>query len=133
MRRGNVCNAHQQYGADRGYRASYGDRDAYRLQFRDGFERGYQDGYGRSRYSTDGGGYFLASHDGGVSAFGDAALPAGVTHPRSVVGFSVTVTGKGYYLVTSGGKIHNYGDAPALGSPANAKNRGTVAAMAILG
>jgi hypothetical protein len=45
-------------GADRGYRASYGDRDAYRLQFRDGFERGYQDGYGRSRYSTDGGGYF---------------------------------------------------------------------------
>jgi hypothetical protein len=44
--------------ADLGYRSSYGDRDAYRLQFRDGFERGYQDGYGRSRYSTDGGGYF---------------------------------------------------------------------------
>jgi hypothetical protein len=44
--------------ADRGYRATYGDRDAYRLQFRDGFERGYQDGYGRSRYTTDGGGYF---------------------------------------------------------------------------
>jgi len=44
--------------ADRGYRASYGDLEAYRLQFRDGFERGYQDGYGRSRYSDDGGGYF---------------------------------------------------------------------------
>jgi hypothetical protein len=44
--------------ADSGYRASYGDRDAYRLQFRDGFERGYQDGYGRSQYATDGGGYF---------------------------------------------------------------------------
>ncbi len=44
--------------ADLGYRSSYGDRDAYRLQFRDGFERGYQDGYGRSQYATDGGGYF---------------------------------------------------------------------------
>jgi len=29
--------------ADLGYRASYGDRDAYRLQFRDGFEREYQE------------------------------------------------------------------------------------------
>ena len=44
--------------ADRGYRPSAGDKDLYRLQFRDGFERGYQDGYGRSQYSTDGGGYF---------------------------------------------------------------------------
>ena len=44
--------------ANLGYRASYGSRDAYGLQFRDGFERGYQDGYGRTQYSTDGGGYF---------------------------------------------------------------------------
>jgi hypothetical protein len=33
--------------ADLGYRTSYGDRNAYRLKFQDGFERGYQDGYGR--------------------------------------------------------------------------------------
>ena len=44
--------------ADLGYRVNDGDRDAYRLQFRDGFERGYQDGYGRSQYATDDGGYF---------------------------------------------------------------------------
>jgi hypothetical protein len=44
--------------ADLGYRANDGDKDAYRLQFRDGFERGYEDGYGRSQYSSDGGGYF---------------------------------------------------------------------------
>ena len=44
--------------ADLGYQSNHGDRDAYRLEFRDGFERGYQDGYGRSQYSTDGGGYF---------------------------------------------------------------------------
>jgi hypothetical protein len=52
--------------ADRGYRASAGDRDSYRMQFRDGFERGYQDGYGRSRYSSDGGGYFPAPDRGGA-------------------------------------------------------------------
>jgi hypothetical protein len=40
---------------DLGYRASYGDREAYRLQFRDGLERGYVDGYGRSQYEGVGG------------------------------------------------------------------------------
>lgn len=52
--------------ADRGYRTSAGDRDSYRVEFRDGFERGYQDGYGRSRYSTDGGGYFPGTGRGGA-------------------------------------------------------------------
>jgi hypothetical protein len=33
--------------ADLGYRPSYGDRDAYRLKFRDSFTRGYQDGFGQ--------------------------------------------------------------------------------------
>ena len=35
--------------ADLGYKPSYGDREQYRQQFRDGFERGYQDGRGGSR------------------------------------------------------------------------------------
>jgi len=35
--------------ADHGYSGSYGDRGAYQLRYRTGFERGYQDGYGRSR------------------------------------------------------------------------------------
>ena len=42
--------------ADFGYRSSYGDRATYQQQFRDGFERGYQDAYGRSRYPGDTGG-----------------------------------------------------------------------------
>jgi hypothetical protein len=37
---------------DLGYRASYGNRDQYRTQFRDGLERGYADGYGRSQYDS---------------------------------------------------------------------------------
>jgi hypothetical protein len=42
-------------------RSDYRRSDAYRRgdqTFQDGFERGYQDGYGRSRISQDGGGYF---------------------------------------------------------------------------
>jgi hypothetical protein len=34
---------------DHGYRASYGDIEAYKRQYREGFMRGYQDGYGRWR------------------------------------------------------------------------------------
>jgi hypothetical protein len=32
---------------DLGYRSTYGDRNSYRTQFRDGVDRGYEDGYGR--------------------------------------------------------------------------------------
>lgn len=42
-------------------RSDYRRSQAYRggnANFQDGFERGYQDGYGRNRYATDGGGYF---------------------------------------------------------------------------
>jgi hypothetical protein len=35
--------------ADHGYRDSYGDKGAYRREYRTGFSRGYQDGYGRWR------------------------------------------------------------------------------------
>lgn len=35
--------------ADHGYSGSYGDRGACQARYRLGFERGYQDGYGRSR------------------------------------------------------------------------------------
>jgi hypothetical protein len=31
--------------ADHGYRSGYGDRDSYKRQYRDGFVRGYKDGY----------------------------------------------------------------------------------------
>jgi len=50
-----------QYDQRENIRSDFRRADAYRRgneDFRDGFERGYQDGYGRSRYSSDGGGYF---------------------------------------------------------------------------
>jgi hypothetical protein len=41
--------------ADLGYRSTYGDKAAYQVQFRDGVERGYEDGFGRTQgASTDG-------------------------------------------------------------------------------
>ena len=33
---------------DLGYRSTYGDKARYQTQFRDGFERGYEDGFGRN-------------------------------------------------------------------------------------
>ena len=45
--RSNYRNNNSYKNGDLGYRASYGDRNSYRLQFRDGIERGYEDGYGR--------------------------------------------------------------------------------------
>jgi hypothetical protein len=54
--------------ADLGYRTGYGDMDAYRQHFRDGFERGYQDGYGRSRYPTDNPGTYLPGGSFGAVA-----------------------------------------------------------------
>jgi len=49
-------------------RSDYRRSQAYRggnANFQDGFERGYQDGYGRNRYSTDGGGYFANNSNTG--------------------------------------------------------------------
>jgi hypothetical protein len=50
-----------QQDLQRNTRSNYRQSDTYRRgdkNFQDGFERGYQDGYGRSRYSQDGGGYY---------------------------------------------------------------------------
>jgi hypothetical protein len=45
--RSNYRNNSAYRDGDLGYRSSYGDRNTYRTQFRDGVDRGYEDGYGR--------------------------------------------------------------------------------------
>src|SRR4029078_13321241 len=47
--RSNYQNSATYRSGDMGYRSSYGDRESYRVQFRDGVQRGYEDGYGRSQ------------------------------------------------------------------------------------
>jgi hypothetical protein len=48
--------------ADTGYNRSYGDRERYRTEFRQGFETGYREGYGR--YQSGSGGYGTGGYGG---------------------------------------------------------------------
>ncbi len=69
--------------------------------------------------TPDGGGYWLASANGGVFSFGDATFYnslAGVHLSAPVVGIASTPDGHGYWLVASDGGIFAFGDAGYYGS-----------------
>ena len=71
-----------QQDLQRNTRSDYRQSDSYRRgdrNFQDGFERGYQDGYGRSRYAQDGGGYFPNRGANGPADTRDGAGPASRT------------------------------------------------------
>jgi hypothetical protein len=61
--------------ADAGYRFTYGNRDAYRDQFRRGFEVGYRAGFERSSYNR--GGYGDGSYGSGYGRPGGAPWTTG--------------------------------------------------------
>jgi hypothetical protein len=120
---------------DLGYRASYGDREAYRLQFRDGLERGYADSYGRSQYDGVGGNNRGYSTNGsaigrtnpggrttgtvGTSAGGTFTVPAN----RQWTPTGIRVNQGDVLRFTSSGEIRFTGDANdragVAGSPAH--------------
>jgi len=69
--------------------------------------------------TPDGGGYWLASANGGVFAFGDATFYnslAGIRLSAPIVGIASTPDGHGYWLVASDGGIFAFGDAGYYGS-----------------
>ncbi|HTZ07650.1 MAG TPA: hypothetical protein VMB72_01180 [Acidimicrobiales bacterium] len=69
--------------------------------------------------TPDGAGYWLASADGGVFAFGDAGFygsMAGQHLGAEVAGIAATPDGRGYWLVASDGGIFAFGDAAFDGS-----------------
>jgi len=69
--------------------------------------------------TPDGGGYWLASANGGVFSFGDATFYnslAGVRLSAPIVGIAATPDGHGYWLVASDGGIFAFGDAGYYGS-----------------
>jgi len=71
-----------QQDMQRNTRSDYRRNDAYRngdSQFQDGFERGYQDGYGRDRYQYDGGGYYPNRSNAGPADTRDGVGPASRT------------------------------------------------------
>jgi hypothetical protein len=65
-------------------------------------------------------GYWLASADGGVQAYGepyDGSLPGlGVKPNAPIVGLAATPDGGGYWLVGSDGGVYGFGDAKFYGS-----------------
>ncbi len=70
--------------------------------------------------TADGKGYWVATANGGVSAFGDAKsygdLPALGKHVSDIVAITATPDFKGYYLVGADGGFFTFGDAKFYGS-----------------
>jgi hypothetical protein len=71
--------------------------------------------------SSDGGGYFMVSSDGGVFAFGDARFEGSCPGIGGCNGAAVAVvpdaTGNGYWVITNTGSVYTFGDAVNYGSP----------------
>ncbi len=71
--------------------------------------------------SSDGGGYFMVSSDGGVFAFGDAHFAGSCLDIGGCQGSAVSVipdaSGHGYWVTTSTGNVYAFGDAPYYGAP----------------
>jgi uncharacterized protein YkwD len=70
--------------------------------------------------TPSGQGYWLASADGGVFAYGDAPFlgaQAGRALSAPIVTMASTPSGNGYWMVARDGGVFAYGDAGFLGSP----------------
>ncbi len=88
--------------------------------------------------TSDGRGYWLASSDGGVFAFGDAAFHGSLVGSPGALGgglipvtaFAVTPDDDGYWLVSQFGTVYPFGDAVTHGDLANAVLNAPIVAMA---
>jgi uncharacterized repeat protein (TIGR02543 family) len=71
--------------------------------------------------SSDGGGYFMVTSDGGIFAFGDAVFEGSCPGIGGCVGAAEAVApdagGRGYWLITAAGNIYTFGDATYYGAP----------------
>ena len=69
--------------------------------------------------STDGKGYFVATVDGVVSAFGDVKshgdLQSKNIHRTDIVAIVATADAGGYWLIGADGEVYNFGDAAFFG------------------
>ncbi|HET7487053.1 MAG TPA: hypothetical protein VFJ85_03935, partial [Acidimicrobiales bacterium] len=80
-----------------------------------------------------GGGYIIASADGGAFAFGDAVFLGSAGNMKlnkPIVGTAYTPDDSGYWLVATDGGIFSYGKAGFFGSTGNIKLNKPIVAMA---
>jgi alpha-beta hydrolase superfamily lysophospholipase len=81
--------------------------------------------------SGDGNGYWIASNDGSVEAFGDAPPLGGAPGINSpVAAIAATADGKGYWLVTQAGSVYAFGDAGFHGDLGGVALNSPIVAMA---
>jgi Cysteine-rich secretory protein family len=82
--------------------------------------------------TPSGGGYWVASMDGAVWAFGDAPLLGSISRRlnQPIVGMAPTPTGRGYWLVASDGGIFTFGDAVFSGSTGGLRLNRPIVGMA---
>ena len=69
--------------------------------------------------TRSGHGYWLATNDGNVLAFGDARAFGSLAFralSQPILGIAATPTGKGYWLIASDGGVFSFGDAKFYGS-----------------
>jgi glucose/arabinose dehydrogenase len=72
--------------------------------------------------TPSGAGYWVATADGRVLTYGDAAFKGSMSGQglnQPIVGMTPTVTGQGYWLVAGDGGIFSFGDAAFYGSTGN--------------
>ncbi len=87
----------------------------------------------RMASTPDGNGYWIATPDGTVTAFGDAHSYGSMAARhlnQPIVGITATPDGGGYWLVASDGGIFAFGDARYLGSEGGHHLNRTVVGMA---
>ncbi|HSL21964.1 MAG TPA: hypothetical protein VK886_10545 [Vicinamibacterales bacterium] len=87
--------------ADRGWNGRYGSRDAYRYEFRRGYEQGYREAYGRnSRYrrNVPYGGVYRDGPRGTYPSYPGGAYPSnpGAAYPNGRYGYRSPAAEYGY-------------------------------------
>ena len=121
--RSNYRNSSTYKNADLGYRSTYGDKRQYQTQYRDGIERGYEDGFGRVQGGNSDNGSRAASSNRGRNLQATQGGTFTVAANRQWTPTGIRVNQGEVLRFTSSGEIRFTGNADdragVAGSPAH--------------
>jgi hypothetical protein len=121
--RSNYRNSSAYKNADLGYRSTYGDKRQYQTQYRDGIERGYEDGFGRVQGGSADNGSRAASSNPGRNLQATQGGTFTVAANRQWTPTGIRVNQGEVLRFTSSGEIRFTGNADdragVAGSPAH--------------